>query len=531
MIKLLIVDDEAIERIALQKIVEKGIEGIQVIGQADNGSRAIEMAVEYEPDLILMDIQMPGIGGLEAIKKIKELKPMIKFIMVTAYDSFDYVRQALRLEVKDYLLKPSKAQLIVETVQKVVSEIHMEKQVQEHRKEEKLKLERLMPVVEADLVTQLLFDHVHEIHLDEMLKFLSVGETSRFFVAVVSILPESVSEKNSIESLNELNHVKADELYRAVKEQFHMSAKGWIGPMSGKQIPIIVFNDAQRSYRSQAAYLVRKLVQLSYALHSTRMFIGIGGQYSSLKEVRSSYHEALLASINLDLAAKHNIYEATLRHTDAHLLSADVEKRIVEEARRGNWSFIGHELLQIGHRYEAAGKSVVEAQQKIYELLFVVSRLLLDMGVQSDPSAVFSQMSTFQHLRTQAADCINEMSKAYFEVKNQLEPDVMLQIKQYIREHSNEDISLEMISETVRLSPFYVSKMFKEQFGTNYIDFLTDCRMEKAKDLLADPDKSLKEITYDIGYNNPNYFSRVFKRTTGVSPTDYRKDLISHRRP
>jgi two-component system response regulator YesN len=524
MIKLLIVDDEAIERKALQKIVEKGIAGIQVIGQAENGSRAIELAVEYEPDLILMDIQMPGIGGLEAIKKIKELKPMIKFIMVTAYDTFDYARQALRLEVKDYLLKPSKAQLIIDTVQKVVSEIYLEKQVEERHEAEMLKLEKLMPVVEADLVTQLLFDHVHEIHLDEMLQLLPVGETSHFFVAVVSILPADLSEKDAI------GHLKADVLYRAVKEQFHMSANGWIGPMSGKQIPMIVFNDAQRSYRSQAAYLVRKLVQLTYALHSTRLFIGIGGQYSSLKEVRSSYHEALLASINLDLAAKHNFYEATLRHTDGQLISADMEKRIVEEARRGNWSFIEHELLQISHRYEAAGKSVVEAQQKIYELLFVVSRLLLDMGVQSDPSAVFSQMSSFQHLRTQTTDCINEMSKAYFEVKNQLEPDVMLQIKQYIREHSNKDISLEMISETVRLSPFYVSKMFKEQFGTNYIDFLTDCRMEKAKDLLADPQMSLKEITYNIGYNDPNYFSRVFKKMTGFSPTEYRKDLISHKR-
>jgi two-component system response regulator YesN len=530
MIKLLIVDDEAIERSALQKIVEKGVTGIQVIGQAENGNRAIELAIEYEPDLILMDIQMPGIGGLEAIKKIKQLKPMIKFIMVTAYDAFDYARQALRLEVSDYLLKPSKAQLIIDTVQKVVSEIYLEKQVQERHEEERLKLEKLMPVVEADLVTQLLFDHVHEIHLDEMLKLLPVGETSRFFVAVVSILPADLSEKDSIDSSIKLNHMKADVLYRAVKEQFHMSANGWIGPMSGKQIPIIVFNDAQRSYRSQAAYLVRKLVQLTYALHSTQLFIGIGGQYGELKEVRSSYHEALLASINLDLAAKHNFYEATLRHIDAQLISADVEKRIIEEARRGNWSFIGHELLQISHRYEAAGKSVVEAQQKIYELLFVVSRLLLDMGVQSDPSAVFSLLSTFQRLRTLTADCVNEMSKAYFEVKNQLQPDVMLQIKQYIREHSNEDISLEMISETVRLSPFYVSKMFKEQFGTNYIDFLTDCRMEKAKDLLADPDKSLKEITYDIGYNDPNYFSRVFKKMTGLSPTDYRKDIISHKR-
>src|SRR5665647_753656 len=192
MIKILIVDDEKIERDALQKIIEKGIEGIQVVGQAENGNQAIELANLLMPDLILMDIQMPGVNGLDAIKQIKEQQPMIKYIMVTAYDTFEFARQALRYEVRDYLLKPSKAQIIVETVQKVVTEIIEEKQQFVNHEEDQLKLKKLMPIVEADLVTQLLFDHVHEIHLDEMLKLLSVEESSPFFVAVVSILPAIV---------------------------------------------------------------------------------------------------------------------------------------------------------------------------------------------------------------------------------------------------------------------------------------------------------------------------------------------------
>lgn len=529
MIKILIVDDEKIERDALQKIIEKGIEGIQVVGQAENGNQAIELANLLMPDLILMDIQMPGVNGLDAIKQIKEQQPMIKYIMVTAYDTFEFARQALRYEVRDYLLKPSKAQIIVETVQKVVTEIIEEKQQFVNHEEDQLKLKKLMPIVEADLVTQLLFDHVHEIHLDEMLKLLSVEESSPFFVAVVSILPAIVGT-NSPDTISEQSVIKADVLYRAIKEQFHKTENGWIGPMSGKQIPIIIFCDLQRSYRSQAVSIVRKLAQLSFALNSTRLFIGIGGQYNILSEVRSSYHEALLASTNLELPSKHQFYEAATSLPGEQIISGDVEKRIMDEARLGNWTYIQDEILQMVNRYEMATKPVVEAQQKVFELTFVVSRLLLEMGVLADQSVVFPQMATYQQLKVQASVCLDDMEKAYNVVKNQLEPDVMIQIKQYIREHAHEDISLEIISERVRLSPFYVSKMFKEQFSTNYIDFLTECRIEKAKQLLGDPDKSLKEITYEIGYNDPNYFSRVFKKMTHLSPTDYRKELIARKR-
>ena len=109
----------------------------------------------------------------------------------------------------------------------------------------------------------------------------------------------------------------------------------------------------------------------------------------------------------------------------------------------------------------------------------------------------------------------------------ELEADKIHQIKQYIREHSHEDISLDILAQRVNLSPIYISKMFKEKLGINYIDFLTECRIEKAKKLLNDPERSLKEITFEIGYHEPNYFSKVFKKMCGVSPKEYRKTLLS----
>lgn len=119
------------------------------------------------------------------------------------------------------------------------------------------------------------------------------------------------------------------------------------------------------------------------------------------------------------------------------------------------------------------------------------------------------------------------MNAAYEAHYERVEADKIHQIKQFISEHSHKDISLNILAQKVDLSPIYISKMFKEKLGINYIDFLTECRIEKAKKLLNDPERSLKEITFEVGYHEPNYFSKVFKKMCGVSPKEYRKTLMS----
>ena len=127
MIDILIVDDERVERVALKRIIEEGIENIKIVGEAENGRRAIQLAENLQPDLIFMDIQMPETDGLAAIKEISIVCPTIQYIIVSAYDTFEYARQALRLGVKDYLLKPSRVDTIIETVQNVIKRIRLEK--------------------------------------------------------------------------------------------------------------------------------------------------------------------------------------------------------------------------------------------------------------------------------------------------------------------------------------------------------------------------------------------------------------------
>ena len=134
------------------------------------------MAGEFKPDLILMDIKMPGMSGLEAIERISIAYPDIKYVMVTAYDTFDYARLSIKLGVKDYLLKPSKASDIVTTVGKVLNQIEVEQESLATSKLQQEALQKALTLVETDVVTQLLFDHVHEVHLDMLVEMLDVHQ-------------------------------------------------------------------------------------------------------------------------------------------------------------------------------------------------------------------------------------------------------------------------------------------------------------------------------------------------------------------
>ncbi|CAM3688610.1 response regulator [Marinicrinis lubricantis] len=509
MVKLLIVDDEQIEREGLQAILQRGYPELE-IAQAKNGKIAVQLADEWKPDLILMDIKMPGMNGLEAIEIIIAANPGIKFIMVTAYDTFDYARQAIKLGVKDYLLKPSKASEIVATVGKVLGEIEEERQSQESMKHQQDVLKKALPLVETDVVTQLLFDHVHEVHLDVLIEMLDRRKTGESFVMLV-LLPSG-----------------SESFYTAIKERVRQVGSGWVGALYGRQLPIVVFRDPEKSFRFQATELALEILALTQS--TADWFIGIGNVRDEMDRIRQSYQESLIATMDTSLPVKYRFYsdvKVVDSLGDGHQ-AKQREKELIEQIRLGQWEQVRTDVMELIDRFEQEDVNLLQAQQRTLELLWIVSRVLGEMGIETGTPIYSFQSQEYRQLRTETEQWLERMRQSYTEHYSQVGPDAIYQVKRYIMEHSHEDISLEAIARRVSLSPFYISKLFKEQLGINYIDFLTECRIEKAKRLMSDPSKSLKEITFEVGYHDPNYFSKVFKKMCAASPTEYRKMLLGN---
>ncbi|SET46646.1 two-component system, response regulator YesN [Oceanobacillus limi] len=508
--KLLIVDDEQIERDGLQAILEKNFSNLE-IKQAKNGRVAIEMAATFQPDLVFMDIQMPGMTGFEAVEKINADNPYVKFIMITAYATFDYAHLAMRLGVVDYLVKPSRVDEIVETVEKVLGQIETEQKSFEHNKQQQVALQKAMSLFETDVVTQLLFDHVHEVHLDELVELLGMEAAKEKFV--MSVLLPLGSEYS----------------YTAIREKVRESGSGWVGALYGRQLPIIVFRSSDQSFRQQATQLAREILTLAKSDDGAGWFIGIGNIYQSLEQIRQSYQESLIATKDTMLPVKYRFYSdlPVLVPGFDEQTTKQHEEQFFEYIRGGQWEDIFSYISDMVDRYEQEGTNLLHAQQRVMELLWLTSRVLSEMGVESDAPFYSFQATDFRQIRAETNHLLERMQDAYDKHHANLEVDIIQKVKQYIIENAHKDISLDAIGREVGLSPIYISKLFKEQLGINYIHFLTECRIEKAKKLMRDPEKSMKEITFEVGYHDPNYFSKVFKKMCHISPTAYRKNLLA----
>jgi len=514
MLSVLIVDDEQIEREGMRAILQRAFPEV-AIALAKHGQAAVELVPQLKPDLIIMDIKMPVMNGLEAIESISADSPHIRYIMVTAYDTFEYARQAIKLGVKDYILKPSKIAEIQTTVGRVLNQIKHERAEQERHAAVHRKLDKVMPIVEADIVTQLLFDHVHEVHLDEMISLLD--ETMRWnrevFVLVVRIHTHELPER----------------LLQAIKLKFRQLGNGWVGAMSGGCLPIIGFLEGNRSFRSQAASIVRELIAISeLSKQKQSICIGIGEPRHNLNNARYSYQEALLATAaSTDHITSRYYSDVKVRDDKAstNLWGKQTEKQLQEQLRLGQWDTLTGSILQVVDQLETSGVKVHQAQQHMLEGIWIVFYELSEYGVETELPFYPFQIHTFKDLRMETERLLLRMREDAEVNRKQLQTDVVHSMKQYIVANSHRELSLEILAKEAGLSPFYISKLFKEQVGIGYIDFLTECRIEKAKKMMGIAEYSLKEIAYEVGFNDPNYFSKVFKKVCGLAPTEYRKAL------
>jgi two-component system, response regulator YesN len=509
MIKLLIVDDEQIEREGMKAILDRAFPNL-IVEQANNGNMAIELAESFRPDLVLMDIQMPGMNGLEAVEQILLHFSHIKFIMVTAFDTFNYVQSALKLGAKDYILKPSKVSEIRMTVGKVLKEIEDERKLQAESNMQLEMLQRTLALVETDVVTQLLFDHVHEVHLNMLMEMLEIRRASEVFVLNV-IVPDGM-----------------EHLYSRIKEKVRKTRSGWMGALYDGHLPIIIFRDEDQSYRSQAISLARDIVSVRNTEQKEGWFIGIGNVCKSLEEIRRSYQEAIIASSNTTLPVKYRFYHdvPVLNEKESRKQAKYLKKDFSDQVRLGQWDHLKSSIGHLIQAYEMEGVEMQQAQQFVLEALWSIWSIMSELGIETATPIYNYQVPNYRQLRSETANLLMDIKNSYEKHYENLEANTIHQIKQYIMENSQQNISLETLSNRVGLSPIYISKMFKEKLGINYIDFLTECRIEKAKKMLTEPEKSIKEITLEVGYHEPNYFSKVFKKMCNVTPREYRKTLL-----
>lgn len=436
MFRLLVVDDEPIEREAVRLLVERHLPDFHVVGEAGSGRQAIELAERHRPDIVLLDIQMPGLSGLAALRAIRDRVPDARCVIISAYDYFHFAQEALQLGAVDYLLKPVRRDRLVEALRRVGSDIAAARRQRELELASMERWDRLLPVLEARLAEALQRPDADPAELAVLQETLGLRFAAGF--AVVARVHEGSVPPGTPDPAAALR--QAHQILRQVAHSLCACA---VGPLAGDSIAAFVdLEDAEDEYTTRvwAVEMARKLRDRVKEQTGVRFRLGVGRPYPGAHLLHRSYQEALTAADDATVSEKVNHYGDLFPQAPARTPAP----RDGAPAR------------------DSAGSAAREAVER--------ARL-------------------------------------------------------YIAAHFAEDLALEQVAREVALSPYYFSKVFKQVVGENFVDYVARVRVEEAKRRLADPNLTIKEISYAVGFNDPNYFTRVFRKLTGQSPSEYRAAL------
>jgi two-component system, response regulator YesN len=527
LLKILIVDDEVLERKALTKIINSSSEDVMVIGEAPNGRKAIEMARDLKPDIIFMDIKMPGIDGVQAVKEIKTSDHHIRFIMVSAFNTFEYAKEVMQQGVKEYILKPSRKQDILESLQRVSGEIFEERKSMKEKESLMENLDRAVSIAQKEWVSSLILNQVQDISFDEWSQLLGVEITSGY-IMLFSALPKEKGELDIHVKQNFYTWLK-DVLKSTVKKEEVM-----IGPMTDSQVPVLFLckehpekvhlkTSAQNTIESLFSSFQKNLINLE-------LKIGVGLPYRHGHELNKSYHEAVIALQQL-VKTPNRKYLFSCKQGAAELPSLsdvlEIEKKLLDGVRQGDinrvmFIFDSFVTKLTGNK----GLKALVVKKSFDELFILLSRMMHDLGIHFEGSLIIDEREDINLILEKGKAHLLTVVKHVQLWRNNHAKGMLHRAKEYIENHYADSITLEHVAEYVELSPFYLSKLFKDRFGMTFIDYVTEIRIKQAKLEMVDASKSLKEICYSVGYKDPNYFSRVFKKHTGLSPTEFRRETV-----
>lgn len=533
MFKIVLVDDEMIEIEALKFMLSRNFDNLLIVGEATNGIEAIEVVKLTNPDIVVMDIRMPGIDGLKAIEEIKKISPNIRVLMLTAYSSFEYALHALKLGVDDYLLKPIKRSNMIETLNKIIEKINNEGKQFEQNQILKNAAESMVPYIKNEIFQSIVTGEGTSDIIAKNSSFIGM-DIERSFCIVLRIL-----DNNEITNASKTNNyperkIILDAANEIVKELCPCLVSDYIN----NDILIIVpvdKNSDESVNQSWAAGFVNYLNLKIQSKAKAKLVFGAGKTYKGYGNLHNSYMEALYA-------IKYGNEDETLRlysedkkmegQLSKFLYPYELEKKLMDKVLSGyedeSLSLLESLFAKIIDIYN---NNFFEIKEKVLEIVLVLNRYSYQYAseqneikfVVGDYHTEINEIKDANQLKlwllNYAKETIDLIAKKRI---NEADPIVFNAIE-YINCNYEKELTLENVAQKVGVSTYYFSRLFKLKTRKNFVDFVSELRVAKAKELLKDPKRSIKEIAYETGFNSQIYFCKVFKKTVNLTPMEFRE--------
>lgn len=521
-ITLLIADDEATIRNGLSTVVPWEEFGITIVGTAENGREALAIMRECHPDIVITDIRMPEMDGLELMECAKKEKLQTNFLILSGYDDFQYAQKAISFGARYYFLKPIKIAELITEIRKLKETIRQTSHIRSYSAYLDVKSEP-----KEKFLKQLVKNELHsreEIDGEIQKLGLQLSE-SPYRVMVFTIRSEDEWEmEEEFEQIKHLLDIVQEELRETRHEVFIWSSK---------QLLAIVHTSRPDGGVVDYPFLAGKCINRGRRGESVTILAGIGGENDSLIECVNSYKQALLS-------LSYSFYQTETEVFDEHIICQ-------EKPVKGTDAIDYNQLFYLitMNRREAI-KSFCEDyfQQLLYVpmpppsyvkgmCIYLVTDIQKELSARQKEEQLLSKADIIVQIHEIATltELKQFMEMFLLDCSDMLSSDSQLSNHQtikaaeyYIKSHISEKILAKDVARHVNLSDVYFTSYFKLKTGINFRDYVIQIKMEYAKTLMEQhPDKTVSEVGAAIGYDDYRSFYRVFKQYTGVNPSDYLK--------
>ncbi|MCR5217145.1 response regulator [Treponema sp.] len=525
MYSVFIVDDEPIVLDGIRSRIDWESNGFTFAGEAGDGEIALSMIHEIKPDILITDIKMPFMDGLQLAEEVKKSQPWIKIIILSGHDEFDYAKKAISIGIQDYVLKPFTPEEILNSLNKAASEIDREKKQYSDISRMKEELKSKEKLIKKEFLNNLVHGSADLNNIVQKCDDLKINLLSRYYKVLISRIDSLTgNQQNQQETCSLINSYSSS--WDQAECFFHHT-----------NLLVCIFKGSSQEELEDNVFKAAESISHITGKNSDCVCLtAIGLTVEHLFDLKKSYEDAKQILSSENVQSKNRIISSDdLQSDNSQILELNENDPFIDRlkyAGKNEIAAIIDESMTLVRKN--SGQFKVFASYILVDLIFEVSKLIERLGgdIKQLRPEIISRNFIDEAVENEEKLSSHMQALLYFALEYRDSKvtgkyaSVIFKAKKYIEEnYADQNTTLTTVAQEVAMSPNHFSTIFSQECKTTFIEYLTDVRIENAKKLMRETDMKGYDIAYECGFSDPHYFSYIFKKNTGLSPREYKTSV------
>jgi two-component system, response regulator YesN len=518
--KVFLVEDEIVTREGIRDNVDWKSNGFEFFGEASDGDIALPLLRAIKPDVLITDIKMPFMDGLQLTKIVRERMPWVKIVILSGHDEFEYAQEAIKLGVNEYLLKPITVQEMHKVLQKIGAQLDQEKKEQENLKKLQEQLTENQAMLRERLLLKVVTGTIASTEAIEKGQSMGLDLVAKcYLIVILKIEVRNRSEKFNFDEFQQIQQ-KVSALI-GNNPDIYLLNKDW-----AEFVLLMKGNIPQ--YLDEEKGLLLGLIKAEMEKTRYQLTIGIGTQKNRISDIYQSFLEAFVSIQSPADKEKDDPNQVVDKTELLKVNKSAVETYLNCGVKEDCEEFFNSYIQPLG---DTALKSYLIKNYIFMDVVLATAKLVNDLRGDIDVvipelnsiETILANINTIEQLKEKTCKILNKALMFRDSQTSGQHTRLIRQAKEYIDQHYMEpDLSLFEVASQVNLSSSHFSMVFSQETCQTFKEYLTTTRINKARELLRTSSLSSNDISYQVGFNDPHYFSYVFRKNTGFSPTEFR---------